>query len=99
MNIRIRILPWFSGLVGGEKDEEIEFDFMLPQNSTMQQFLDETTIQRPDIARLIYDEEFRVVRDSAVIILNNRVFELCGGYEKLLNDEDVIALMPAYSGG
>jgi molybdopterin converting factor small subunit len=99
MNIKIRIFPWFSGLVGGEKDKTLELEFALPKNSTLQQFLDEVIVQRPDIARLIYDPEFRAVRSPAVIILNNRVFELSGGYEASLKEGDIITLMPAYSGG
>jgi molybdopterin converting factor small subunit len=99
MNIKIRILPWFSGLVGGEKDEPLEMEFALPKECTLQQFLDEISVRRTDIGRLIYDQEFRAVLNTAVIILNNRVFELSGGYDSSLKDGDVVTLMPAYSGG
>ena len=99
MKVQVLILPWLSGLLGGQSDEEVNFELSLLQNVTLLQFLDELAIQRPDVATLIYDRKYGAVKASAVLMLNNRAFELAGGYMAVLKDGDVITLLAAYSGG
>lgn len=99
IKIRVQVLPWLSGLLGAQIDEEVNFELLFQQDGTLQHFLDELAIQRPDAAALIYDQKHRVVKATALLILNNRAFELAGGYEVLLKEDDVITLLAAYSGG
>lgn len=99
MKVRVQVLPWLSGLIGAQSDEEINFELSLHQDSTLQQFLGELAIRRPDVAALIYDQKHRAVKATAVLMLNNRAFELAGGYDTVLRDGDVITLLAAYSGG
>ena len=99
MNIRLRILPWFSNLIKGEKSGELSLDFFLTEGSTFQDFLRVLTSQRSDIAALFCDQADGQVKYNAVIVINDRVIELVGGYQALLSDGDVIMVMPAYSGG
>lgn len=99
MKIQVEILPWLSGLVGGKKDGTFNLEIELTQGSTIRQFLDELVAQHPAIATDIYDQERHIIKSTAVLILNNRAFELSGGYEAILTDGDVLVLLPAYSGG
>ena len=99
MKVQVQILPWLSGLIGARRDEEINFELSLHPDSTLQQFLDELAIRRPDAAALIYDQEHAAVKATALLMLNNRAFELAGGYGALIKDGDVITLLAAYSGG
>jgi molybdopterin converting factor small subunit len=99
MKIHVEIFPWLSGLVGGKKDETFNLEIKLTQGSTIRQFLDELVAQHPAIATDIYDQERRIVKSTAVLMLNNRMFELSGGYEAILAEGDAIVLLPAYSGG
>jgi hypothetical protein len=99
LKVRVQVLPWLSGLIGAQCDEEINFELSLHPDSTLLQFLDELAIRRPDVAALIYDQEHGTVKATALLMLNNRAFELAGGYGALLKDGDVVTLLAAYIGG
>ena len=99
MNIRLRILPWFSNLIAGEKSGELRFDFSLSEGSTFQDLLLAISSQRSDIAAILCDQDGGQVKYNAVVVINDRVIELVGGNQTLLRDGDVIMVMPAYSGG
>jgi len=99
MKVQVQFLPWLSGLIDGGTDEELHYEFFLKQDSTLQQFLDQLAVQQPCAAFVVYDPEYKVIREVAVLMLNNRSFELAGGYEAVLKDGDVLTFLAAYSGG
>jgi len=99
MKVRVRILPWLSRLAGAEKEAEANFEFVLTAGATLRQLLEEFVARQPGIGAHVYDRDSGAIKPAVVLILNNRVFELAGGYEAALREEDVITLLPAYSGG
>lgn len=99
MKVQVQFLPWLSGLIAGGTDEELHYQFVLAQDSTLQQFLAELAVQQPCAASVVYDPEHKVIKETAVLMLNNRAFELAGGYEAVLQDGDVLTFLAAYSGG
>ncbi|MHB1041330.1 MAG: MoaD/ThiS family protein [Eubacteriales bacterium] len=99
MRVRVEVWPWLSNVIYGKAADKVILVVDLPPHSTLKEFIGVFMRQHRDVAGFVIDGRRKVFKPFVNVILNDRAFELSGGYGAVLNDGDVITLLAAYTGG
>lgn len=99
MRVRVEVWPWLCNVIYGKALDKVSLEVVVPGQSTIKEFISVFMLQHGDVAGFVIDGRHLVFKPFVNIILNDRAFELSGGYGAVLNEGDVITLLAAYTGG
>lgn len=99
MQVTIRILPWFSGILIPGRQAPLVLEEELAAGASLRTLLTLLAGRYAGFAEAVFDPAQGTWQPAVVITVNGRLVSPEEALSRTLDARDAIALIPAYSGG
>lgn len=97
--ITVKVISWLAEKATKGATGTLELKFIIKSGDTIADILKRLAEELPQLALIILDHDNLILQPHISIILNDRLFDLAGGYNGALKAGDILVIFPAYIDG
>lgn len=97
--ITIKLLSWLGEKAAKGAAGTLEVKLILNKGDTVSHILQRLEEDMPLLSGIITDPDHHMLQPDIGLIINDRLFDLAGGYDALLKEGDILLIFPAFSEG